>query len=127
MEIKVNNPYFDEIRFLLNSSPVSIDNVVARRTAVGGGVGRIINNAAYGFNPERYPEYRKYQSMGDELKEALMNSRKQEKEIIREQAEPAAVAAAAAPNAKVTCPYCGADTIPDAAGNCEYCGAPVNG
>ena len=36
-------------------------------------------------------------------------------------------AAAAAPKAAVTCPYCGATTTPDASGCCEFCGGAVNG
>ena len=36
-------------------------------------------------------------------------------------------AAAAAPKAAVTCPYCGATTTPDASGCCEFCGGAING
>ena len=36
-------------------------------------------------------------------------------------------AAAAAPKAAVTCPFCGATTTPDASGCCEFCGGAVNG
>ena len=45
----------------------------------------------------------------------------QVRQQVREEA-----AAAAAPKAAVTCPYCGATTTPDASGCCEYCGGAVN-
>jgi hypothetical protein len=56
--------------------------------------------------------------MGEEIKEAVMNVRQQARDEM---------AAAAAPKAAVTCPYCGATTTPDASGCCEYCGGSVNG
>ena len=67
--------------------------------------------------PENNIEYREYKAMGEEIKEALLNVRQQ----VRDE-----VAAAAAPKAAVTCPYCGATTTPDASGCCEYCGGAVN-
>jgi hypothetical protein len=69
-------------------------------------------------DPERDAEYRKYREMGEEIKEAVMNVRQQARDEM---------AAAAAPKAAVTCPYCGATTTPDASGCCEYCGGSVNG
>ena len=54
----------------------------------------------------------------EEIKEALMTVRQQARDEM---------AAAAAPKAAVTCPYCGATTTPDASGCCEYCGGAVNG
>ncbi len=98
--INVRNPYFDEIRFRLNSSSVDMEvrgNITPR--------------------PENNIEYREYKAMGEEIKEALLNVRQQ----VRDE-----VAAAAAPKAAVTCPYCGATTTPDASGRCEYCGGAVN-
>ena len=47
-------------------------------------------------------------------------------EAVRQQAREEA-AAAAAPKAAVTCPYCGATTTPDASGCCEFCGGAING
>ena len=63
-------------------------------------------------------EYRQYEEMGREIRDALLQVRQQ----AREEA-----AAAAAPKAAVTCPYCGATTTPDASGCCEFCGGAVNG
>ena len=98
--INVRNPYFDEIRFSLNSSSIEIEvrgNIPAR--------------------PENNVEYREYKAMGEEIKKALLEVRQQ----TRDEA-----AAAAAPKTAMTCPWCGATTIPDANGCCEYCGGAMN-
>lgn len=118
--IHVRNPYFDEIRFQLNSSSIEIEQTMGvrmgpRSPQVGGpGAGRMSG----GVNPERNMEYRRYQEMGEEIKNTLLQIREQTRDE---------VAAAAAPKAAVTCPYCGATTTPDAAGCCEYCGGAVSG
>jgi len=102
--IQVRNPYFDEIRFQLNESTVEIRQNPGLR--IPGGI-----------QPQQNLQYRRYQEMGEEIREALLQIRQQ----TREEA-----AAAAAPKAAVTCPYCGATTTPDASGCCEYCGGAVN-
>ena len=56
--------------------------------------------------------------LGEEIRQALTQVRKDVREKIEQ---------AAAPKAAVTCPYCGATTTPDASGCCEYCGGAVNG
>ena len=63
-------------------------------------------------------EYRQYEEMGQEIRDALLRVREQ----VRNEA-----AAAAAPKMAVTCPFCGATTTPDASGCCEFCGGAVNG
>ncbi|MBE6991339.1 MAG: DUF4428 domain-containing protein [Ruminococcaceae bacterium] len=105
MVIRVNHPYFDEMRFRLNSSSVETTN----GTAVP---------AIRKPNPRLNHEYREYEDMGKEIKEVLT----QERQRARDEAK-----AAAAPKAAVTCPYCGATTTPDVSGCCEYCGGAVNG
>lgn len=99
--IHVRNPYFDEIRFRLNRSTVEAEPVSQMR-----------------YQPEQNAEYRRYQQAGEEIKEILLQIRK---------ATRAEAAAAAAPKAAVTCPYCGATTTPDASGCCEFCGGAVSG
>lgn len=127
--INVNNPYFNEIRFQLNSS--SVDNEAETlldgpedmrsmrsglRTKAGGmRGGSLISNAE---EVRASVEYRQYEEMGMEIRDALLQVRQQ----VREEA-----AAAAAPKTAVTCPYCGATTTPDASGCCEYCGGAVRG
>lgn len=126
--INVNHPYFNEIRFQLNSESVDNDeetlldgpNAMRRprgglRAKAGGmGGGSLTSNAE---EVRSSVEYRQYEEMGCEIRDALLQVRQQ----AREEA-----AAAAAPKAAVTCPYCGATTTPDASGCCEFCGGAVN-
>ena len=98
--IHVRNPYFDEIRFRVNDSTID--------AGCFSGV----------VKPERNTEYRKYQKMCAEMKNAILNVQKQAREE---------ELAAGAPKAFVTCPYCGAKTVPDASGCCEYCRGVIGG
>ncbi len=104
--IFVNNPYFDEMRFKINSSSVDITPSAMRpgMTAV--------------CNPESNVEYRNYKKLGEEIRQVLTQVREDVREKVEQEA---------APKAAVTCPYCGATTTPDANGCCEYCGGAVNG
>lgn len=110
MVIRVNHPYFDEMRFQLNNSSITIERASLRNP-----LGRVIEPLA---NAQTNLEYREYEEMGREIKEALTAVR----QTAREDS-----AAANAPKVAVTCPWCGATTMPDAAGRCEYCGGSVNG
>ena len=123
--INVNNPYFNEIRFQLNSESVDngeetlLDGPDAMRRPRGGFGG--MRGGSLTSNAEEVRssvEYRQYEEMGLEIREALLRVRQQ----VRDEA-----AAAAAPKAAVTCPFCGATTTPDASGCCEFCGGAVNG
>ncbi len=101
--IHVNSPWFDEIRFRLNNQ--SIDQAPAR--------GIFMQNES-----ERRDtvEYRQYEAMGQEIKEALSKVR----QSVRENIE-----AANAPKTAQICPLCGATTTPDIHGRCEYCGGAI--
>lgn len=110
MVIRVNHPYFDEMRFRLNNSSVTIDRTMPRNP-VGHTLG-VLNNAKTNL------EYREYEEMGREIKEALTAVR----QTARDES-----AAANAPKVAVKCPWCGATTMPDDSGRCEYCGGSVNG
>lgn len=127
--INVNNPYFSEIRFQLNSSAVDndeetlLDGPEAMRRPRGGMRGGFggMRGGSLTSNAEEVRasvEYRQYEEMGREIWDALLQVRQQ----AREEA-----AAAVAPKAAVTCPFCGATTTPDASGCCEFCGGAVNG
>jgi len=100
--LQVRNPYFDEIRFQINDASVEPTPI----TGITGSP-----------NPQYNAEYRRYKEMAEEIKSALTEIRQQTREK---------AAAAAAPKAVVTCPFCGATTTPDAAGCCEFCGSPLN-
>ena len=123
--INVNNPYFNEIRFQLNSESVDngeetlLDGPDAMRRPRGGFGG--MRGGSLTSNAEEVRssvEYRQYEEMGLEIRDALLRVRQQ----VRDEA-----AAAAAPKAAVTCPFCGATTMPDASGCCEFCGGAVIG
>lgn len=123
--INVNNPYFNEIRFQLNSESVDngeetlLDGPDAMRRPRGGFGG--MRGGSLTSNAEEVRssvEYRQYEEMGLEIRDALLRVRQQ----VRDEA-----AAAAAPKAAVTCPFCGATTTPDASGCCEYCGSAIGG
>ena len=104
--IFVNNPYFNEMRFQVNSSSIDITPPSARP------------GMPARCNPETNVEYRNCKKLGEEIRQALTQVRKDVREKIEQ---------ATAPKAAVTCPYCGATTTPDASGCCEYCGGAVNG
>lgn len=102
--IRVNHPYFDDMRFRLNSGSICIEP---------GSYGPM----AVRFNPHDHPDYKEYEDMGKEIKQVLTQMRQETRDNI---------AAANAPKTPVVCPRCGATTLPDANGCCEYCGGPVN-
>ena len=122
MIIRVNHPYFDEIKFRLNDSSVNTGEhrageVVQNHTNTNAGgfagiVGSVINAA---LSDPAYEsgntEYNQYVEMGKEIKKALMNARQE----VREQAV----------RGPQVCPYCGATTTPDINGCCEYCGGKI--
>ena len=130
IDIHVRHPYFDNIRFRLNSSAVEIEPPAMPAGRPMGGprpgaghaasVGSSFNKffTTSKVDPERDVEYKRYKEMGEEIKDAILQVRQQARDE---------KAAAAAPKVSVTCPYCGATTTPDASGCCEYCGGAVNG
>lgn len=131
--IHVNHPFFDQIRFRLNSSTVNVgENRVGETSAFGrrpgtrptpnlkaqvvSGVLGALAGETMGSNPSWNPEYNEYYNLGQEIRTALTEARQE----VRDQ-----VAARNAPKMAVTCPCCGATTVPDASGCCEYCGGSV--
>ena len=122
--IHVNHPYFNEIRFQLNSKAVDndaetlLDGPEDRRPPLGGLRAKVGGSLTSNAEEVRSSvEYRQYEEMGLEIRDALLQVRQQ----VRDEA-----AAAAAPRTAITCPYCGATTTPDASGCCEFCGGAVN-
>ena len=105
--IFVNNPYFNEMRFQVNSSSIDITPPPSARPGMPARC-----------NPETNVEYRNCKKLGEEIRQMLTQVRKDVRERIEQ---------AAAPKAAITCPYCCATTTPDASGRCEYCGGAVNG
>lgn len=144
--IHVNNPYFNEIRFKLNSSAVDNDEetlldgpqalprsrggirpAAGLRPGIRPGMpgrppmgGMAMRGGAWSNADEvrASMEYRQYEETGNEIREALLQVRQEARDT---------AAAASAPKAAVTCPYCGATTTPDANGCCEFCGGALGG
>ena len=106
--IHVRNPYFDEIRFKLNTFSVDVESQAPQRGVRGG----VTANS----NPENSSEYQRYKQMGEEIRTALLQ--------VRSQARARAASAAAAEARAATpwvCPACGGQN--NAGGRfCEFCG-----
>ena len=106
--IFVNNPYFDEMKFRVNSSSVYITPVPLRP------------GLAAVCRPETNAEYKNYKAMAEEIKKALTEEKSDANTNVSEM-----TAATEVTNDAVVCPYCGAKTTPNESGCCEYCGAKV--
>ena len=140
--ITVRHPYFDEMRFSLNSSSVYYEPAAMQQRPMMGQMGQMqrpmpgrpqnmqrpmmgqpvgMNRMANDVNPENCMEYRKYREMGDEIRAALQ----QAMEIARGGGEtPAPMQETPAPMAAAgpwTCPSCGGQNNGKF---CEYCGSP---
>ena len=129
--ISVRHPYFDEMRFSLNSSSVYYEpQKLPQRAPMShapmdrpSGRPKMIN--ASRVDPEDCAEYRKYRQMGDEICQALEQARSggkqpagaapEENIIMREAARDIPAAG------PWTCPACGGN---NQGKFCEYCGSP---
>ena len=129
--IAVRHPYFDEMRFSLNSSSVYYEpQKLPQRAPMShapmdrpSGRPKMIN--ASRVDPEDCAEYRKYRQMGDEICQALEQARSggkqpagaapEENIIMREAAQDIPAAG------PWTCPACGGANTGKF---CEYCGSP---
>ncbi|MBE7004048.1 MAG: DUF4428 domain-containing protein [Ruminococcaceae bacterium] len=115
LTVRVNHPYFDEMRFKLNSSSVSTGTHSMSVPSSG-------MHAIPGAN-----EYQDYVRMGNEIKEALTRAPQAQAAPTQTPQPPQAEAVVPTPKGPVKCPLCGATTTPDAKGCCEYCGSPISG
>ena len=129
--ISVRHPYFDEMRFSLNSSSVYYEpQKLPQRAPMShapmdrpSGRPKMIN--ASRVDPEDCAEYRKYRQMGDDICQALEQARSgdkqpagaalEENDIMREAAQDIPAAG------PWTCPACGGN---NQGKFCEYCGSP---
>lgn len=129
--ITVRHPYFDEMRFSLNSSSVYYEpQKLPQRAPMShapmdrpSGRPKMIN--ASRVDPEDCAEYRKYRQMGDEICQALEQARSGGKQPAGAAPEENAVMREAAQDIPVagpwTCPACGGANT---GRFCEYCGSP---
>ena len=129
--ISVRHPYFDEMRFSLNSSSVYYEpQKLPQRAPMShapmdrpSGRPKMIN--ASRVDPEDCAEYRKYRQMGDEICQALEQARsggKQPADAATGEDSVMCEAARDIPAAGPwTCPACGGN---NQGKFCEYCGSP---
>ena len=112
--IRVNHPYFSEIRFPLGFS-VDTDETPMGAVSFAGAANFRSTGGRFSGGVSEYQERVK---MGNEIKTVVDGMRKEIRKEIKEQK---------APKTASVCPYCGATTIPDANGCCEYCGSALKG
>lgn len=129
--ITVRHPYFDEMRFSVNSSSVYYEpQKLPQRAPMShapmdrpSGRPKMIN--ASRVDPEDCAEYRKYRQMGDEICQALEQARSGGKQPAGAAPEENAVMCEAAQDIPAagpwTCPACGGN---NQGKFCEYCGSP---
>ena len=125
--ISVRHPYFDEMRFQLNSSSVYYEpQKLPQRGPMShvpmdrpSGRPKTIN--ASRVDPEDCAEYRKYRQMGEEICQALEQARSGEEAANDAQETPVTSESAANAAAPWTCPACGGN---NQGKFCEYCGSP---
>lgn len=125
VKIIVQNPYFSEIEFELNSS--AVDNEADTSVDLDGVAPEQYKVAGFGYNQTSNKEevknseaYKKYLKQTEELNKFFGNVKKTEHDNIEAQNK-----AAEEEQNTVICPYCGARTKKGAAGVCEFCGAPL--
>ena len=112
IRITVNNPYFDDMNFRINSTSLNIITQKPQLANKLGMIGKVLSS----IEPETSVEYRHYKQIGEELCDTLLQLR----QGARDQK-----AAAAQPAKQVICPYCNATITPDASGRCEFCGGSL--
>ena len=140
VKISVNHPYFDQIKFRVNSSSVTETyqdrmryNMAQGRTGqppmsrsgstLENILGAVVNTvAAANSTVTEFDghgvDYREGLETAYAIRDALTQLRQQAREEIL---------SAAAPKTNANCPCCGALTTPTENGCCEYCGTPLSG
>ena len=129
--ISVRHPYFDEMRFQLNSSSVYYEpqrmpqRVPMSHAPMDRPSGRPKTINASRVDPEDCAEYRKYRQMGDEICQVLEQARSGSEQFAGAAPEENAVMHEAAQDVPAagpwTCPACGGANTGKF---CEYCGSP---
>ena len=116
VEISVNHPYFDDMRFRVNRSSVEIQTGMPIQTSG-------LLAAAKLFTPDvpdtaHCEAYQKYLAMAEEIRRALLRLPGEEDDV-PEAPKPHVY------TEKVACPCCTAVAVPDQNGCCPYCGEKV--
>ena len=125
--ISVRHPYFDEMRFSLNASSVDYEpqqlpqRAPMSRAPAGRTMERSKTIIPSRVDPEDCAEYRKYRQMGEEICQALDQTRSGGKAFSDAQEASAASESAALASGPWICPACGGN---NQGKFCEYCGSP---
>lgn len=114
-EIKVNNPYFDDMRYEIFRNTLNLETIQHQ-------AGPRFNISRTGFDPTLYPEYRQYKAQCDDM-EILFRAGMQGTPLPGYEQQ--APAAAPAPSVQPVAPA--PSVQPAAAGPkfCQNCGAPA--
>ena len=129
--ISVRHPYFDEMRFSLNSSSVYYEpQKLPQRAPMShapmdrpSGRPKMISPGR--IDPEDCAEYRKYRQMGDEICQALEQARSGDKQPAGAAPEENSVMREAARDIPAAGPWtCSACGGANTGRFCEYCGSP---
>lgn len=128
--ITVSHPYFDEMRFRLNPSTVTVTQGAS--SGVSGNLGRFLDTlASSGFDPMNDHEYRQYYEMAQQICEEVRRIQNIARGVdtapqtaapqYAPQPEPQNAPQAAPAVGPWTCPACGGA---NSSKFCEYCGTP---
>ena len=122
LTVRVNHPYFDEMRFRVNRGNVEIKtgypsaDAPALSAQIAGALTGMNLKAPVSLEPdtENSADYQKYFALANAMRRALLRLPEPAKET-------------PAPAEKAACPCCGAPALPDANGRCPYCGESMRG
>ncbi len=116
-----NNPYFDNIRFRINSSTVTLET---RGATTGSFLGMSFTSAPVNVsNPREQQRYQEYTQMCQQIEQLVQRSRMAPVETPAAPAAPVEAAAPQAPAGPKFCPACGAPA--DGGKFCQYCGSAM--
>ena len=112
LEIQVDHPWFDEMKFQVNRHLVKIQTGMPIETP-----GLLFSSLIKRYTPdvpdtEHSPEYQEAQALAESMRQALLGldrraiEQPEEEDMIR----------------RVACPACTAVSLPDENGRCPYCG-----
>jgi len=123
IELGIRSPYFDNISFQINRNTVEMISVMPTQHSAGALKRALAANNA--FDPSNNPEFRKYQTMCDEITEIVRQGQQgipAEMSAVPDVSLEAANASASDTLAVKICPACNAEVTGKF---CDYCGTKV--
>lgn len=123
IDISVNVPYIDILRFKLNQVAVNNGQSTLIKMESGGAFSKIVDafvpaksnpmGVSNAYMVRECAEYKKFERIGNEICQTLMAER-QKKRVATEKEKQ-----------KIKCPWCGVKVIPDNDGCCNRCGGSL--